>query len=155
MAYGLEKDPSNANTHSGLSRSSSAHLYEHHKIKIGTMDSFPTSRSQLRSGSPLEQRRSLGYVGSAVLRKPTDRSLSSSLSSVSNDPSIASSTSTDRRLPEGLQFEQRSRGKTVSLSGSASAYRLCKLYRLCSGSCIVGHPGSRHSVPIKPCKLYH
>ncbi|KAI6653165.1 hypothetical protein LOD99_3692 [Oopsacas minuta] len=127
LAYGLEKEPSKSNSHDGLSRSSSAHLYEHHKIKLTNTDAYSISRSHIRQTSPMEQRRSLGYVGSAVLKKPSERSLSSSLSSLSMDMSIASSTSTDRRLCDTPQSEGVGRGKYVSLSGSNSAYRLSQI----------------------------
>ena len=122
LAYGLEKDPSNTPPHRVLSRSNSAHLYEHHKIKLGTMDTYPVSRVQIRRASPSEQQRLLGYVGSAVLRKPHDKFLSNSLSSLSIED-IPSSTSTDQ-LSDNIHTDSRGTSKQRSLSGST--YRLCK-----------------------------
>ena len=120
LAYGLEKDPSNAPPHSGLSRSNSAHLYEHHKIKLGTMDTYPASRVQIHRASPSEQQKSLGYVGSAVLRKPQDFSTSLSSLSIEDIPS----SSTDQ-FSDNTHTDYRGTSKQRSLSGST--YRLCKL----------------------------
>lgn len=122
LAYGLEKDPSNTSSSSGLTRSNSAHLYEHHKIKLGHTDTYPVSRVQLQRASPSEQQKSLGYVGSAVLRKPQDKSLSNSISSLSVED-IPSSASTDQ-LTDTTRSDYRDTGKQISLSGST--YRLSK-----------------------------